>query len=249
PKWLRLITPIASSKSSFAAKLRGDSLSQKPFKPSELAKKWERIPEGLRTTIPPVAKGKNTNLIEIKNLPYTVIPQDIKILAGDTSKNVSSISEIAFLRNNYFQLTGSVMVRFHTEKDAERFMTKNSMTSFCGHKLDIVTHSKAYVFQRKLPQYLRREPGNCIIVSGFPVNIAIDSIKETLVSDYPGISNTLCEQFIPLQIPGIAPMSSKWLLVFKSKQEAYRMVRKLHNTYFRGDQNGKKYQLKARVFY
>ncbi|CAG8720552.1 8007_t:CDS:2 [Cetraspora pellucida] len=229
-KCFRIIAPIASSKSSFAAKLRGDSLSQK-------TKKWEKIPEGLRTSIPPVTRGKSTNLIEIKNLPCTVIPRDIKMLAGDTSKNTSSINE------------SSVMVRFNTEKDAERFMAKNSMTSFCGHKLDIVTHSKTYVLPRKLPQHPRREPGNCIIVTGFPVNIAVESIKETLVSDYPGISNTLCEKFIPLPISGIAPMSSKWLLVFKSKQEAYQMVRKLHNTYFRGDLNGKKYQLKARVAY
>ncbi|CAG8449883.1 10553_t:CDS:10, partial [Scutellospora calospora] len=233
PKWIRLPTLVLSSKSSFAAKLRGDSVSQKPFKPSEMAKKWERLPEGLRANVPPVIKGRNTNLIEIKNLPYTVIPRDIKMLAGDTSKG----------------FTGSVMARFHTEKDAERFMARNSMTSLCGHKLDMVTHSKYYEFPRRMPQHLRREPGNCIIVTGFPVNIAIDSIKETLVSDYPGISNTLCEQFIPLPISGVAPMSSKWLLVFKSKQEAYQMVRKLHNTYFRGEQNGKKYPLKARVVY
>ncbi|KAF0491307.1 biotin synthase [Gigaspora margarita] len=246
PKWV--LTPVFSSKSSFAAKLRGDSLPQKPFKPSEMAKKWEKMPEGLRASIPPVSTRKSTNLIEIKNLPYTVIPRDIKMLAGDTSKNVSSISEITFVRNNYYQPTGSVMIRFHTDKDADRFMTKNSMTSFCGHKLDIVTHSKSYVFPKRLPPHIRRDPGNCIIVSGFPLNIAIDSIKETLVSDFPGISNTLCEQFIPLYVSGAVPIS-KWILVFKTKQEAYQMVRKLHNTYFRGDLNGKKYLLKARVVY
>ncbi|CAG8477555.1 32480_t:CDS:2 [Gigaspora margarita] len=213
-----------------------------------MAKKWEKMPEGLRASIPPVSTRKSTNLIEIKNLPYTVIPRDIKMLAGDTSKNVSSISEITFVRNNYYQPTGSVMIRFHTDKDADRFMTKNSMTSFCGHKLDIVTHSKSYVFPKRLPPHIRRDPGNCIIVSGFPLNIAIDSIKETLVSDFPGISNTLCEQFIPLYVSGAVPIS-KWILVFKTKQEAYQMVRKLHNTYFRGDLNGKKYLLKARVVY
>ncbi|CAG8516668.1 18567_t:CDS:2, partial [Racocetra fulgida] len=84
PKWHRLITPIASSKSSFAAKLRGDSLSQKPFKPSELAKKWERIPEGLRTTIPPdfiyIKKRKETFKSIAKQLYFEVVNYKIDIL-------------------------------------------------------------------------------------------------------------------------------------------------------------------------
>ncbi|CAG8463029.1 18571_t:CDS:2 [Acaulospora morrowiae] len=203
----------------------------KRAQPSELAKNWAKPPEKLQMFVPPVDLGPigiASKFVEIRNLPLTAIPRDIQMMSADIP-----IAEIAPIRNGYLQLTGSYELKFQSEKDALKFVESNLQKYLGGNKLEFkfLAHS-----------------GNSIIVCGLPRNISPDQIRE-LITDSPGNQSSVWRNIFELPIAGSSTIHSKYLIVLKGKNESYRLVRKLHNSYYAKDINGKKFHLKVKVAY
>ncbi|CAG8453287.1 805_t:CDS:10 [Diversispora eburnea] len=215
------------SKKSFAERAKAGF--PKKFMPSELANKWEKPKERLQLfdSIDFGPIGVPSRFVEIRNLPHTIIPRDIQMLAVDIPNGISAINEISPIRNNFFQFMGAIEMSFHSEKDAP----------------------KNYELKPRMPSNNMRgtaNNGTSVIVSGLPRHVALEQIRE-FITDIPNNQQQIWKNIFELPVAGASPIYSKYLIVMRTKPEAYRLVRKLHNTYFAKDFNSKRFPIKAKI--
>ncbi|RHZ54175.1 hypothetical protein Glove_429g21 [Diversispora epigaea] len=241
------IEPV--SKNSFAERAKAGF--PKKVMPSELPNKWEKPKERLQLfdSIDFGPIGVPSRFVEIRNLPHTIIPRDIQMLAVDIPNGISAINEISPIRNNFYQFMGAVEMSFHSEKDAVNFVRSSLNKYLGGNKLEIKFLPKNYELKPRMPSNNMRgtaNSGTSVIVSGLPKHVALEQIRE-FITDIPNYQQQIWKNIFELPVAGASPIYSKYLIVMRTKPEAYRLVRKLHNTYFAKDFNSKRFPVKAKV--
>ncbi|KAL1921589.1 uncharacterized protein VTP21DRAFT_11305 [Calcarisporiella thermophila] len=194
-------------------------------------------------------KQTSTRFVMLHRLPFTTIRDDVERLWRDCEIRDSDVLDVVFSRNQYFQPTGMAIIEFTEEPLAARFLL-NCQKKFLGGvqiSSSIIADPAKILSQHSRPE-LGAASGRAVVLRGLPGRLGEDEVREwvdrvgftPMESTEPGV--------IKLQNPAKA-LTSKFLIKLGSESDAYRMVRKVHNTRFMSRVYGSDYTIRASVVY
>nr|CAG8486497.1 6077_t:CDS:2 [Entrophospora candida] len=195
--------------------------------PSEISTDWSKPLEKLEIPITTrrIYNEELSIFIKISNLPLTAIPRDIHSLTyGIPGYNYE------FTDRNYQSIMKKNFVLLQNEK------SRNNTDSF----MDFLKKNTVIKYGPTLSL-----SGRLVLVTGLP-----KQIKIARLASFFDESNTNKFKLNDLiEITSSSYRYSKYILRFRSIDDAYRAVRKYHNTYFDPINHNDLYKIKAQIVY
>ncbi|CAH1760853.1 11251_t:CDS:2 [Entrophospora sp. SA101] len=242
--------------------------------PSEISTDWSKPLEKLEIPITTrrIYNEELSIFIKISNLPLTAIPRDIHSLTygipGYNYEFTDRNYQIYFIKTDHFLPTRTAIVKFRNERLADIFFRYNEKKFRFGNQLEltyILQNEKSRNNTDSFMDFLKKNTvikygptlslsGRLVLVTGLPKQIKIARLAsffdESNTNKFK--LNDLIEITSLIFLLGVKSSSyrySKYILRFRSIDDAYRAVRKYHNTYFDPINHNDLYKIKAQIVY
>ncbi|KAI8150241.1 hypothetical protein BJV82DRAFT_586411 [Fennellomyces sp. T-0311] len=200
-----------------------------------------------------IVSKEPTRFVQIDALPATTTTEDIKKLAREAlPEGDKSINEIVFVRNDNFDFNGRCIITMKTAEDAQRVIEYGNRRVMGGNvvKMQHIGKLSDKVRTRELMSVAdaTSASGRAVVFTGLPLLTKPEHLLGYLRSRnfYPveGTADSI------MRLPSKKQATvSKFLVKFDSESEAWRAVRKFHNTDFLLTKRNEKYNLHVAVVY
>ncbi|KAI9483761.1 MAG: hypothetical protein EXX96DRAFT_559600 [Benjaminiella poitrasii] len=199
--------------------------------------------------------------VRIKYLPRTVTLEDVHKLAREAFPNGDKqILNVVFERTDEFNMTGRCIVCMSSIDDARRLVEYGHHRTLGGNVLNMDYYGTKKTDIVKVINKFRRPElvsmhdaardfsGRSVIISGFPSKTTTENVLGFLRSKNFFPLEGAPDNVVRLKTKSQATVS-KFLVKFDSESEAWRCVRKFHNTDFLLGIRKLEFPLQLRVAY
>jgi len=190
-------------------------------------------------------QGDLSSVVLINDVCTTALPEDIEWLVERAGVLASSVKDIAFQRHiRKLCLTGRVQIIFDTVATAEKFARMSK---------DVVIGAKRITLQYieqpsvKTPTLFADAKKRCVLIGGYPHNVEVEDIER----DFVMIEK---DQMATNWIQAVEPSSpwadyKRFLIRLANMEEADRVLREKHLSYYDFQRFGRKYRLNADLMF
>lgn len=218
---------------------------------SLVARKWTKSHIPTQVKVESSLKGTPSSVLHLRNLPISIIPDDIRRLDSETTP-----TEIILARNSNLKFGGNAIVRFKSSGDAIKF-SNSARLAHIGTVRPVVSfvnrEDEALQPDKVRHDLIANDAGRMVLITGLPGKATTHTMKRYLEMIQARLEPAPAgkshgDPIIKLDPVG-RDLQSKFLVRLVNTSEAYRIVRALHNTFFRKDVYGDVYFLTAQVMH